>query len=233
MKRNQHTRAKLIHKLKHYLDISNGNDTDLANRLGTTSQKRNSWRTKIANWKRNSGPLSDTEILNLIRDITEASAKEIYKGFTKQIVEYFPIEKVVSRGGKKYEISPPHDMRQRFNDLRKRLEKTKTGIYIFYDSSGRAIYVGKTEGETDSLWGRMKGSFNQNQQKSRKIYGVNHSSNTKVVRKLEPQSVQLHELAKYFSAYQTHPEMTHNIEALLIRAFADNLMNKRMENFKN
>jgi hypothetical protein len=36
---------------------------------------------------------------------------------------------------------------------------------------------------------------------------------------------------KYFSAYEVAPNFTRNIEALLIRAFADNLMNKKMENF--
>ena len=173
--------------------------------------------------------------MNLIKDIKVASIKKsqetIYKKFIKTIVEYFPIEKVKSKGRKKYEISPPGNMEQKWNDLREKLENTKAGIYIFYDSNGRAIYVGKTSARS-SLWVRMKSSFNHDQQKSRQLYRIDHSPNAKPhAQKLGPKPVQLHELAKYFSAYEVDPNITHNIEALLIRAFADNLMNKKMENF--
>ena len=83
-----------------------------------------------------------------------------------------------------------------------------------------------------SLWARMKSSFNHGPQKSRQLYRIDHSPNAKPLdQKLGPKHVQLHELAKYFSAYEVDPNFTHNIEALLIRAFADNLMNKKMENF--
>ena len=237
MNSNQSTRVKLIEKLKQHFEIPKGTDTALANKLGATSTKRNSWKTKIANWRKNSRQLSDTEILNLIKDIKDVSIKKnqetIHKKFIKTIIEYFPIEKVISRGGKNYEISPPDDMKQKWDHLRKDMEKTKTGIYIFYDSSGRAIYVGKTAGKTSSLWARMKSSFNHNQQKSRQLYRINHSPKVKSpVQKLGPKPVQLHELAKYFSAYEVNPNFVDNTETLLIRAFADNLMNKRMENFK-
>lgn len=124
-------------------------------------------------------------------------------------------------------------MKVEWKDIRNDLENTRTGIYIFYDSSSRAIYVGKTAGQTGSLWARMKSSFNADQQKSRQQYRIDHGKGDKVnTRKLGPKGVQLHELAKYFSAYEVvDPQFTHNIEALLIRAFADNLMNKKMENF--
>lgn len=227
---NQFTRGKLINKLKQHFDIPKGTDTALANHLGITSRKRNSWKTKIANWRKNRNPLSDTEILNLVKDIRDAS---IHKEVIKTIVEYYPIEKVESKGGTKYEISPPGELKQEWNDLRKKLDNTKAGIYIFYDSSSRAIYVGKTagKGKTSSLWSRMKSSFNLYQY-SRQQYRIDHNKGDIVnVRKLGLRPVRLHELAKYFSAYEVHPKLTHNIEALLIRAFADNLMNKKMENF--
>ena len=233
MNSNQFTRGKLIKKLKQHFGIPNGTDTALANYLGATSRKRSSWKTKIAKWRKNPEPLSDTEILNLVKDIKDAS---IHKEVIKTIVEYFPVEKVESKGGKKYEISPPDDddIKRKWDALRKDLEKTKTGVYIFYDSSGRAIYVGKTAAKTGSLWSRMKSSFNHDQQKSRQLYRIDHSPDAKpYAQKLGPKPVQLHELAKYFSAYKVHEHMTHNIEALLIRSFADNLMNKKMENFKN
>lgn len=239
MKSNQSTRIKLIDKLKQHFNISGGTDTALADCLGATSQKRKSWGAKISSWKNKPDALSDTEILNLIRDIREADAKKhqeknkeeqerIHKEFIKTIVEYFPIEKVGSKGGGKHEIFSSDNIKQ---DIRKKLEDTKAGIYIFYDSSGRAIYVGKTSAKS-SLWARMKSSFNQDQQKSRQLYRIDHSPDAKPLdQKLGPKPVQLHELAKYFSAYEVDKHFTHNIEALLIRAFADNLMNKKMENF--
>ena len=230
-------RIELITKLKKQFDMPNGTDTALANHLGSKGQKQNSWKTKLANWRKNSSPLSNTEILNLIKDITDTSDKntrdEIHREFIKTIVEYYPIEKVSSKGGTKFEISPPAFLKREWDAIRDDLEKTRTGIYIFYDSSSRAIYVGKTAGRTSSLWARMKSSFNAAQQKSRQHYRVDHGKGDKVnTRKLRQKGVQLHQLAKYFSAYEVvDSQFTHNIEALLIRAFADNLMNKKMENF--
>ena len=235
MKNN--TRIQLIHKLKEHFGMPDRTDTALANHLGLKSQKQNSWKTKLANWRKNPSPLSSTEILNLIKDIKDTSVKksrdEIHREFITTIVEYYPIEKVNSKGGKgdKFEISPPGSMKGEWDAIRNDLEKTRTGIYIFYASSSRAIYVGKTAGRTGSLWARMKSSFNHDQE-SRQHYRIDHGKGDKVnTRKLGRKAVQLHELAKYFSAYKVDPQFTHNIEALLIRAFADNLMNKKMENF--
>ena len=234
-------RIELIKKLKQTLELSdNCTDTALANHLGSTSQKQNSWKTKLAKWQNKStGPLSNTEILNLVKDVRHTSVKKtqdkIHREFISTIVEYYPIEKVTSKGGKSFEISPPEAMKEEgeWKAIRSDLEKTSTGIYIFYDSSSRAIYVGKTAGQKGSLWARMKSSFNADQQKSRQQYRIDHHKRDKVnTRNLGQKGVQLHELAKYFSAYKVEPQFTHNIEALLIRAFADNLMNKKMEKFR-
>jgi hypothetical protein len=43
--------------------------------------------------------------------------------------------------------------------------------------------------------------------------------------------VPLHELAIYFSAYQVDDEMVDKLEALLVRSFANDLLNVRMEKF--
>lgn len=205
-------------------------DSDLPARLGKTSNT-------IDNWQKKPSPLSSARVASLVKGAMDAEAKrereEIHKNFIKSIIEYFPIEKVESKHGKNYEISPPDGDKNKWDTLLKELQNANSGIYIFYDSSGRAIYVGKTAGTTISLWARMKMSFNHDQQKSRKLYCIDHGPKAKTqAQKLGPKPVQLHELAKYFSAYQVDPEMVHNIEALLIRAFADNLMNKKMETFK-
>ena len=216
---------KLVIELQKRID-----DSDLAARLGKTSNT-------IDNWQKKPGPLSSARVASLVKGAMDAEAKrereEIHKNFIKSIIEYFPIKKVESKHGKNYEISPPDGYKNKWGTLLKELQNANSGIYIFYDSSGRAIYVGKTAGTATSLWARMKMSFNHDQQKSRKLYCIDHGPKAKTqAQKLGPKPVQLHELAKYFSAYQVDPEMVHNIEALLIRAFADNLMNKKMETFK-
>ena len=236
MRNEQTIRARLINKLKEHYQVERSNA--LANQLSATDQKRAGWNTKIAAWPKDPKPLSHTEILNLVKDAVDAAIKrereKISKEFIKPLVEYFPIEKVESKHGKNYEISPPDSYKKEWGTLRKDLQKAKSGIYIFYDSSGRAIYIGKTAGTTITLWARMKLSFNHDQQKSRQLYRIDHSPKAKTQdQKLGPKPVQLHELAKYFSAYEVEPHMVHNVEALLIRAFADNLMNKKMETFKS
>lgn len=224
--------SELINALKHKFGVKN--NANLAKFLGVSGMHPKN----LEDQKKELGPKQIAYLVD--KAITKAQSEgkqqercEILRGFITPIKEYFPIEKVESRHGKNYEISPPVSYRDIWKKLREELQKAYSGIYIFYDSSGRAIYVGKTAGTKISLWTRMKMSFNHDQQKSRKLYSIDHGPGAKTQnQKLGPKPVQLHELAKYFSAYEVDPGMVHNIEALLIRAFADNLMNKKMETFK-
>ena len=224
--------SELINALKNKFGVKN--NAELAKYLGVSGmhpknledQKQDLGTKQIAN-------LVDKAMTKGRTEGTQQERDKILKNFITPITEYFPIEKVDSKHGKNYEISPPGEHKDKWETLRKELQKANSGIYIFYDSSGRAIYVGKTAGTKISLWARMKMSFNHDQQKSRKLYSIDHGTNAKrQEQKLGPKPVQLHGLAKYFSAYEVDPGMVHNIEALLIRAFADNLMNKKMETFK-
>ena len=49
-------------------------------------------------------------------------------------------------------------------------------------------------------------------------------------RQIRPVSVRLHELAFYVSPYRVAGEMIVDIESLLIRAFPNDLLNKKIEN---
>ena len=49
-------------------------------------------------------------------------------------------------------------------------------------------------------------------------------------RQIRAINVRLHELAHYVSAYEVVEEMTSDIESLLIRAFPNDLLNKKIEN---
>jgi len=44
--------------------------------------------------------------------------------------------------------------------------------------------------------------------------------------------VPLHELAAYFSAHEVTDGMINEVEAMLVRSFANDLLNKRMERFR-
>ena len=48
-------------------------------------------------------------------------------------------------------------------------------------------------------------------------------------RQIRPINVRLHELAEYVSAYQVSEGMIGDIESLLIRAFPNDLLNKKIE----
>lgn len=244
MKSEQTTRGRLISKLKDHYGVTK--NTDLANALAISKKKKDSWNSKISAWPKDPKPLSHNEILTLVKDSMDAVVKrereEIHRNFITPIAEYFPIEKVESRQGKNYEIFSTNNESSRQNQkVRKYLEDAKTGIYAFYDSRGRAIYVGQTGGQirrqTNTLWSEMKIAFNRKPNEIQKLYRIDHRPNARAQeKKLGLKPVQLHELAKYFSAYKInediHPNMIHNIEALLIRAFASDLVNKRMEDFK-
>ncbi len=93
----------------------------------------------------------------------------------------------------------------------------KHGIYIFYDSSGNVIYVGKAE-RTD-----FKSEVNQQCKRVIKIYGENLTRNLKV---------QQGTITKRVSLYEVNPiEAIHNVEAILIRAMFNHNTNVKIEKF--
>jgi predicted transcriptional regulator len=92
----------------------------------------------------------------------------------------------------------------------------KVGVYLFYNSQGKNIYIGKTEKDL---------YFEICQQFSRNIEFFAEG----VKKEKHPQG----EIACYLSAYEISPkELIKNIEALLIRSYANDNTNIKMENFK-
>jgi hypothetical protein len=100
-----------------------------------------------------------------------------------------------------------------------RLKKEK-GIYIFYDSLGKAIYAGKTEDQT--LFDEMNNVLFRNRGDAQVIY-------KKKWNQISKHSYKLKEVAAYVSAYQVRDEFISNIEALFVRAFPNDLTNVRIE----
>lgn len=84
----------------------------------------------------------------------------------------------------------------------------------------------------------MNGAFNRERGAVQTIKRVRHP-NRKVeyrtsdekARQIVDQQVPLWDLAVYFSAYDAADGMIEDVEALLVRSFANNLLNIRMERF--
>jgi hypothetical protein len=71
-----------------------------------------------------------------------------------------------------------------------------------------------------------------------KIKRVNHPQRRQAYRTSDQQArqitdnlVSLHDIAAYFSAYQVVDGMIDDLESLLVRSFANDLLNIRMERF--
>lgn len=94
------------------------------------------------------------------------------------------------------------------------------GIYLFYDSMGKAIYVGRTNKQT--LWDEMSRALNRDREIQKLYKSTNHGQ-------IKNQPYYLYEVAHYVSAYAVHKEAIKDIEALIIRAFPNNLTNVKME----
>jgi hypothetical protein len=99
------------------------------------------------------------------------------------------------------------------------------------------LYAGKTEQQF--LWAEMKQAFNRGRNPiHQNIYRVDHQGkkfNAAVEgrRQIAQRPVPLSELARYFSAYEVQPAMIPQLEALLVRGFANDLLNHRMEKFSH
>ena len=111
----------------------------------------------------------------------------------------------------------------------------KSGLYVFYDSRGKALYVGQTQKQ--NIWKEMNLAFNRDRS-AQVLMLVKHPernvefmpANSKV-RQPADTILRLYDLAAYFSAYEVIPEMVDNLEALLVRAFPNDLLNYKMEKF--
>lgn len=154
------------------------------------------------------------------------------------VVEFMKIERRKLREtyivfSEKTEKSPSHKY---LKGVRDKLDSTN-GIYVFYDSRGRAIYVGKADKQT--LWKELNSAFNRNRGGLQTIKSVKHPESNieykpyaEKERAIHERTVQLSDIASFFSAYSIDPRETiSSLEALIVRALANDLLNKKMEKF--
>lgn len=98
-------------------------------------------------------------------------------------------------------------------------EQDSIGIYAFFDTSGRCIYIGKTEKRT--LFSEME------QRYSNKPISVRIMSKGKAC----PLKSKIKDVAHYFSAYKIEKHLIKNVEALLTRVIINSASNIRIESF--
>jgi len=174
----------------------------------------------------------------------EKFAKQAEKRLTDNtilpIVEFFRLNPVETISGKSWQIFSEQDADGGAphlypKELRARLDNAH-GIYVFHDSRGRAIYVGKAQQLT--LWTEMNNAFNRDRGEVQSIRRVRHPTINIHYRgpeekkhKIVKESIALHDIASYVSAYEVPSGLIGKFEALIVRTFANDLLNARMENF--
>jgi hypothetical protein len=206
-----------------------GGDAAIANRLGLSA-------VTLQKWSRSNEPLEPYQITNTLLKAIDMAVAEAQYDTIKPIVEFYPIDCAESKQGAKYELLPQaKDSTLGQKGLREELA-SKHGLYIFYDSRGRALYAGKAKKQT--LWKEMNLAFNRARDEVQSITLVRHPERNQAFKPAyahprQPTSVslELNELAYYFSAYAVTAGMIDDLEALLVRGFANDLLNIKMEKF--
>ena len=223
------TGDKALTALKKKLKIKT--DRALARHIGVPEVTIQSWK--------NTKDFSSLQLAGLVCKAMKSAANETQLSTIRPVVEFYRIQKCESGQGAGWELFSEKDEKKNAHPYRSGLKKGlagSKGVYIFFDSRGSAIYAGKARRQ--SLWREMNLAFNRNRGEVQQIKRVRHPENRVQYRNPEEKSrqignhvVPLHELASYFSAYQVSDGMIDELEALLVRSFANDLLNKKMERF--
>lgn len=205
-------------------------DDELAELLGMK-------KVALIHLRKETTKLTALQVANALAKAHSAATAHVHTHAIKPIVEFFPINPV-SVGRLKKQLAvfrPTTDAGKHYGGLYLELLKAKSGLYVFYDTRGRALYAGQTKKQ--NIWKEMNLAFNRDRS-AQVITLVRHPTNdvefkpaSLKVRQPVDQTLKLHDLAAYFSAYEVVPEMVDDIEALLIRAFPNDLLNFKMERF--
>lgn len=217
-------KEELLRKLRNKFNVDTNNQ--LSKYLGITSSALSQYPDEM----------SPENVARLVESAWDKGSSIGLEYGIFPIVEFFPINHTMSKQGKKWEILPAKtDSTARDNELRVGLKKAQ-GIYLFYNSECRVIYIGKTEGQ--NLWTEMKQTFNRKISTYKYNY-VHHPDNEKELssplngnRRIVNYQAYLHDTAFYFSAYKVSPELINNLEAFLVRSLPNDLRNTKKESFK-
>jgi DNA-binding transcriptional regulator YdaS (Cro superfamily) len=214
----------LITTLKRKLRVNT--DERLAALLGMSTPSIQQWKSRLK--------VTPRQLAEMVYRTGHAGAKSVRLNAIRPLVEFFPIDKQKTPQGATYQIfgSKGHRYREGLKDELNQY----FGVYIFFDSRGQAIYAGKARSQT--LWKEVNIAFNRDRGEVQKIKRVRHPTRQQEYRTSDEKGrqigdhiVPLYEIASYFSAYRVSDGMIDDLEALLVRSFANNLLNSRMEQF--
>jgi len=189
----------------------------------------------VRNWNSQEKDLSPQQVAALVLGSRDSAVTGAQIDLVRPIVEYFPIEPSESdRGTRQLVLDKNKENSLYTQGLVEHLKKN-SGIYIFYDSRGCAIYVGKAREQ--SLWTEINLAFNRKRDVDNITLVRHPEGNTKFqpgtekLRQPKEMDLKIGDISRYFSAYAADYESIDPLEALLIRGFANSLLNERMEKF--
>ena len=218
--------TKLIEALEKKLGTNS--QLDLAAVLGVTVGT-------LINWKNRDEDLSALQIASALAKSQTAAVRKSQLKTIKPIVEFYPVDRCSSKQGASWEVFDGSKDRSLYAQGLKTALKDSWGIYLFYDSRGHALYAGKAREQT--IWKEMNLAFNRKRD-VQTISLVNHPVRNQefkpgyeMLRQPKDTQLELFDLACYFSAYDVDDGMIDDLEALMVRGFANDLLNVRMETF--
>lgn len=205
-------------------------DVQLAKLLGMTAPA-------FANWRNPKKQMTPLQIANCIVSARNTAIKDAFNSVVRPIVEFFPIKAVPHNHAKKTRdvLDGGKSAGQYIRELHSALSQESSGLYIFYDTRGKALYAGQTKRQ--NLWKEINLAFNRSRSAqtitlvTHPTINVSFKPANEQVRQPKDKELKLHDLAAYFSAYAVVPAMVDDLEALLIRAFPNDLLNAKKEKF--
>ena len=228
-----HARGAILHANELFDELKSQHgfkaDSDLAKLIGLTPGR-------ISQMRKREHTITLRQVVSYLSKAEDRGRRLAIENIIRPIVEMYPIVATSSKHDKKKEVLPTPKSNTRNVQIRSFLSKAQ-GIYILYDSLGCAIYVGKTE--TQGIWKELNNAFNRERSNHQAVFVSHPTTGTRfkptweAPRQPKNKQVFLFDTAHYFSAYEVTTEVIGDLEALLVRAFANNLSNKKMEKFSS
>jgi hypothetical protein len=189
----------------------------------------------LINWKNRNEDLSPLQVASALAKSQSAAVQKAQLETIQPIVEFYRIDKCPTKREASWQVFDGSKGAILYAQGLKAALEDSYGIYIFYDSRGHALYVGKAREQT--IWKEMNLAFNRKRD-VQTIALVHHPERNQEfkpgyekLRQPKDTQLELFDLACYFSAFHVDYGMIDDLEALMVRGFANNLLNVRMETF--
>ena len=159
----------------------------------------------VYSWASSKKQVKPYQIANMLFKAQESAVRKAQTSAVAPIVEFLRLDQVHEKENGAREVFNYNTPHTYLKGLRDELNK-HCGIYIFHDSSGQALYVGKAR--LQKLWAEINFAFNR-KRTTQVIKRVNHPARNvsfrtaeEITRKIAVTRVPLYDLARYVSAYK-------------------------------